>query len=207
MISFEWNKPDLVETALISSDHKYRDRERCYNGKIKLVNEFMPFLKEEKLKILDISCGNGVFVEMLQDWGHEVEGSEAIRSLYVPFHISQGIKCKYFNAAQDMYPYQNKEFDIVTCIGAMNLYKPKELWAKCADEMLRIAKKSVYIFFNIDSLYQDYQKMFENDLFTNCNNGSFIKKALGIYVGSPKEASWKKDSSLDQISTVDILLD
>jgi len=207
MIKFEWNNPDLVETALINSDHKYRDRQRCYNSKMKLVNEFMPFLITEKYKILDISCGNGLFVEMLQDLGHDAEGSEATRSLYVPFHYSQGIKCKYFDASQDMYPYKNKEFDIVTCIGAMNLYKPKEQWVKCADEMLRIAKKAVYIFFNIDPLYQEYQKTFENELFTFCNNGSFMMKALGIYVGTPKEAVCQKDSSLDQISTVDTWLD
>ena len=202
MISFEWNDHELVETALITSDHKYRDRQRCYNGKMKLINEFMPFLLTEKYKILDVSCGNGLFVEMLQDLGHEAEESEALRSLYVPFHRSQGIKCKYFDASQDMYPYKNKEFDIVTCIGAMNLYKPKEQWVKCADEMLRIAKKAVYIFFNLDTLYQDYQKPFENLLFTSCNNGSFMMKALGIYVGTPKEAICQKDSSLEQISTV-----
>ena len=203
MIRFEWNNPELVETALIKSDHKYRDRQRCYNSKMKLVNEFMPFLLGEKFKILDISCGNGLFVEMLRNWGHDAEGSEAIRSLYVPFHLSQEIKCKYFDASQDMYPYKNKEFDIVTCIGAMNLYKPKEQWVKCADEMLRITKKAVYIFFNLDALYQDYQKTFENSLFTSCNNGSFMMKALGIYVGTPKEAACQKGSSLEQTSTVD----
>lgn len=150
MLKNRWNDSRIYKKADengIDKDHKYRDRPRTIAVKQGFIHRYMPDFEngdKGKVKILDISTGTGVFIELLNDMGYETTGTEIPNCIYEPFHKSQKLNVIYHDSTEIPYPFKKNAFHLVTCIGAFQHY-PEEKRDEILKEIFRIAKKTVII--------------------------------------------------------------
>lgn len=136
-----WNRPDQIEKSF------------------HLVKKLLPEALNKtptKGTLLDISCGTGVFMEVMRFLGWTVTGTEKPGHQYGPMHLMQKLTVVEMNnselprlAANNLIPLPEKSYDVVTCFGAIN-YIPTSLWKPFADELMKLAKRSLIISFDYD---------------------------------------------------------
>lgn len=148
MIKTRWNDSRIYKKADangVDPDHKYRDRPRTIAVKQAFIHRYLPELENGAKvgKILDISTGTGVFIELLNDLGYEAVGTEVPNCIYEPFHKSQKINVTYHDSVET-FPFKKNAFGLVTCIGAFQHY-PEDKWSDILKEIFRMAKKTVLV--------------------------------------------------------------
>jgi len=105
------------------------------------------FNPKRKLKILDLSCGSGKFLNGLRRKGHKIVGADFSRR---PIY---NIPYVYFDGRDLPFPFRDKSFDLVTCMLSIGQYiggvkLTKDGVGKLNDvlsEIFRIARKDVFI--------------------------------------------------------------
>ena len=155
-VGSQWKK-DVKKIPLAQTDKAW-NRERAIKGYVRLLRTFAPELldsEKPKRKILDVSTGPGIFVEVLRSLGHEVTGTADLRSIYRGMHVSQALKVEYFNLAEPVLPMEKKTFDYVFCIDKINEY-PTGWWEPLIKDFARVATKTVIVGFVYDGYFQNY---------------------------------------------------
>ena len=152
-----WKDPDVLEKFLekgCARDHKFLNRNRTIEiSWHRLHHHARDFiLSEKRLKILDVGCGNGATLEVFRYYGHEAIGLDKPQ-IYSPMIESQGLKSVPHDGGSVPYPFEDNEFDLVICWGAITFFRPIEKWAHVLDEFARLSKSAIILAPNIGSTY------------------------------------------------------
>jgi ubiquinone/menaquinone biosynthesis C-methylase UbiE len=92
-------------------------------------------------KVLDVGCGQGVLLLLLNELGHECYGldiAEASNNLYERF-TQKNIKFQVCNIEVDSLPYPDGFFDAAVCCQVLEHFTHSHLWA--IQELHRVLKK------------------------------------------------------------------
>lgn len=147
MISPKWKDTKIagkLTKAGVATDHKYRDRNSLINFQQNIIDKYLSDYSEGGAKVLDVSTGAGVFVELMEDLGNKVKGTEKPGTPYQVFHKSQKTEVVYHDSTEVPFPFKKNEFDLVTCISSFNFY-PEDQYEAIFKEFFRIAKKTVFL--------------------------------------------------------------
>ena len=119
---------------------KFADRPTQLAKKARLVDDCLPEYKKGGRSCLDLSCGNGVLLEVLRHYGNHVLGADRA---HFDFLRSQDVPYVEFDGDRLPYPFGDRSFDLVTCIGSITFYAVA--WAEVLAEFCRIARRTVFV--------------------------------------------------------------
>lgn len=157
-----WAKPELVEN--IKSAKMY-DREPMLRRKIDFIGKHLnEFVWHKGKSILDLSCGNGTFLEVMRFLGHDIMGTDV---QYFECLESQEIPYIAHNGNDLPYPFKNKSYDLVTNIGSITFLEID--WNKVLDEMFRISKNTVFVLANSGPILNA-----NRDILSNYNHKGWV---------------------------------
>ena len=122
----------------------------------------------EKMKILDLGCGTGIYSLHLAEMGAEVvsvdlvpKHIERLRQLAHKKNIS--LKSLVGNAS-DLKRFDNEYFDMILCLGPLyHIVEAKER-SQCVDECIRVVKKEGIIAFSYISPYSVFPCVIRGDI-------------------------------------------
>jgi len=86
---------------------------------------------------LDVGCGRGELVQHVQDAGHHAFGCDIVPALCERDHID------LIDTAAKL-PYDDQQFDIVTCNDVLEHLRPEDTWPVC-EELLRVTRRRLLI--------------------------------------------------------------
>lgn len=163
MISPKW-KDSKIASKLIKvglENHKYRDRESLIAFQQSIIDRYLSdYVDCEPVKVLDVSTGAGVFVELMNDLGHEAKGTEMPGTPYQAFIKSQKTDVEYHDSTEIPFPFKKGEFDLVTCISSFNFY-PEDQYEDILKELFRLAKKTVFLLLTKCAAFDNNKALFE----------------------------------------------
>lgn len=133
MIKQEIEKDKYVKSY---EDPNYKMGEGRKQSAHKVINQLLPEVSSH----LDVSCGRGEIIDYMRGKNINSMGVEIVDSLLVPDKV-------VFGWANDL-PFEDKSFDLVTNLDAMEHYLPEQT-EEIVEEFCRVSKK--YIFFAISN--------------------------------------------------------
>lgn len=142
-----------LRNAGLPDNHKYLDRMDWMERKVRLVHQLLPEYEymikngsKSSKSVLDLSTGNGIFLEIMRYLGHNICGTDSPKCKYTAFHKSQEIPMLYFDGSVLPYPVKDQSYDLVSCVSAINFYKTD--WRLILNEFFRIARQTVLLVVN-----------------------------------------------------------
>jgi methionine biosynthesis protein MetW len=91
--------------------------------------------------VLDIGCGDGLFLSMCKDKGIEAQGVD-FSNVAVSHCKEQGLKAQQVDITAGALPFSNKGFPVVVALDVLeHVYDPQEL----LQEMKRISSRNIII--------------------------------------------------------------
>lgn len=151
-----WKKPKLLKDYLKS---KYYNRSRYITKKNELIVEFLSEYMSGGSKVIDISCANGVFLEVMRYYGNEILGTDVN---YFPFLQSQNIPYQFLDCVEFPYALEDNSFDLISCLGSITFYRPFTIWTGVMNEFARIAKKTIFISVNVGIPFDEFGHLLDN---------------------------------------------
>ena len=133
----QWRAP------MASRHRKFLGRRKQITSKALLVQNNLSEYMSGGHSCLDLSCGNGVFLEILRHYGNTILGAERE---HFQFLQAQDIPHVAFDGGRLPYPFDDRSFDLVTCIGAITWYE--QPWSEVLAEFCRIARRTVFVVVN-----------------------------------------------------------
>jgi methionine biosynthesis protein MetW len=110
----------------------------------------------DKPKILDLGCGDGFFMAILNERGGLTQGLD-ISEEGVKKCLAKNLKAEVLDFETDKIPFVDKEFDYAVCLDCLeHMFFPEKLLAEAA----RVAKKLVIAVPNFSSLPARAQMLF-----------------------------------------------
>jgi len=138
-----WNRK--VDTSGFDDSYlKMTDRPEQLTRKNELVRKFLPEYMQGGSVVLDISCGAGVFLEIMRHYGNVIYGTSVDM---FDFKDSQDVPHMPHDSNNVPFPFRDKTFDLVTCFGSMAKYDEAKLPAIFA-EFFRLARRTVLLKLN-----------------------------------------------------------
>lgn len=98
-------------------------------------------------KVLDVGCGEGSLLDILQRLGNEVSGIDISESGVVKTQ-AKSIRCELVDISNERFPYKDSEFDIVTCLETI---EHVENPLRCLQEIKRVLKDNGTLIISIPS--------------------------------------------------------
>lgn len=95
-------------------------------------------------RLLELGCGEGIFLESLWDAGFDVSGQESDQELARRAASRLGRRADISLGSQEHLPFEDQSFDYVVCLG--NLEFAADPWAVLR-EALRLASRGVLLSF------------------------------------------------------------
>lgn len=162
------------------TDHNYKMGLSRMRSAEKCIRHIMS--KEIIQSHLDVSTGRGEIVDYMRSKNIHSMGTDIVDSLLVP--------SKVIFAWSNSLPFEEDEFDLITCLDAMEHYLPEQT-EEIVTELCRVAKK--YVYFAISNLPSHH--MGEN-LHINIKSYEKWFELLSKY----GEVEWiyKKDNSISE---------
>lgn len=163
----DWDNLKLPVSVHLEN-HKFFDRTRTMQINWARLHSLIPdLLSRPKMKCLDIGCGNGATLEILRWYGHEVVGMDFSASMendwkYKSLIESQGLNCVCHSGSNIPYPFDDKEFDLVICYGAITFFPPVSIWPKVLNEFARIAKSDILLGVNVGKIFDEGKHYIDN---------------------------------------------
>lgn len=120
----------------------YRIGKFFKNNAIKAAR-FNEIVKDKGLRILDVGCGSGKFLESLLESGFvNLSGIEPDPEL------TKGIsdRIKIINCPAERILFDNNSFDVVFIYGVLHHLKGKEAWAQSFNEIDRVLRPGGHLF-------------------------------------------------------------
>lgn len=115
-----------------------REKPRIVEANRRRVKRDLPEYLTGGYSVLDLGCGNGALLEVLQDAGNVVMGTE-IRFFDMLAHLPH----VRHDCATLPYPFEDGSYDLVSCVGAITMFGAP--WLSVLAEMFRIARRTVYL--------------------------------------------------------------
>lgn len=143
--------------------HKLADRAVQIPRKDAFIREYLPEYMTGGHRVLDVSCGAGIFLEVMRYYGNEIMGTDVnrfslMKAKQVPFipHNSHSLP----------FPFKDGEFDLVTCLGSFGQYaQQNKVYARPLSEifaeLFRLASKTVFVKMNSVETAMEHAKVFK----------------------------------------------
>lgn len=146
----EWKNLDeeKYDVKPISPENKYRDRIRNLQLKFVLMQNYLQeYVNNSGKNVIDISCGNGAFLEIFRYYGHNVFG---IDIQYDAFLKSQKVSYIMHDCSKIPYPVKDKSYDLLISTGAITFIPLTNgmTWNDIMNEFSRIAKTTIFVTVN-----------------------------------------------------------
>lgn len=141
----EWRHPVAPELY----DPRMYQRVELLRGKISIIDEWLPEYLSGGATVLDFSCGTGALLEVMRYYGNEILGADI---QYFEFLESQGLPYQYVNGRFLPYPFSDRSWDLLTCIGSISMYR--QPWRDVVTEFCRIARKHVFLVVNVGEEFE-----------------------------------------------------
>ena len=135
----EWRAPIAQQKPA-----KFLDRRAQLTKKERLIKQCLPEYRAGGFKCLDMSCGNGVLLEILRHYGNEIMGAEV---RHFEFLRTQGVPHIKLDGDHLPYPFYDQSYDLVTCVGSITFYEAP--WPDVLSEFFRIARRTVFLQVNL----------------------------------------------------------
>lgn len=123
--------------------------------KNELVERFLPEYMRGGGSVLDVSCGAGVFLEVMRHYGNMIYGTSIDM---FEFKEAQDVPHMQLDSNNVPYPFSDKMFDLVTCFGSMKKYDEAKL-PEIFAEFFRIARKTVLLKLNSIGWVDEHEEM------------------------------------------------
>ncbi|MBP1911658.1 class I SAM-dependent methyltransferase [Thermococcus stetteri] len=118
---------------------------------------YMPDLKKNDIKILDLGCGMGEFATFLSVLGYNVVGvdmdEEQLRLAKI-LKDENRAKAKFINADATRLPFGDKEFNIIICF---DVFEHVEDLLPICTEMRRVLKDDGVVFLRFPNKLKGYE--------------------------------------------------
>ena len=143
---------DKISSLYLKSDFYYSDESEYLKETYWLnLNRFLPNKEMEKLKLLDIGCGNGFFLEKAKDMGiSEIFGVEPGRASIKKARKDIRIRIKTGILKQGIY--NTGKFDIITCFHTLDHIVDPNLFLRITFSLLKKRGMAFFIVHNTDGL-------------------------------------------------------
>ena len=123
---------------------KYADRKERVRRNMHVIRNFLPeFMHAPNRRILDVSCGAGMFLEIMRHYGHAIHGLDWQYFLFLESQAIPYIDRK-ITAPLTPLPFDDATFDLVTCMHAISAYYPVG-WEDTITELCRLSKHAVFL--------------------------------------------------------------
>jgi 2-polyprenyl-3-methyl-5-hydroxy-6-metoxy-1,4-benzoquinol methylase len=143
--------------------HKLADRVVQIPRKVAFVRQYLPEYTKGGFSVLDISCGAGIFLEVMRHYGNEIMGTDVNR-----FSLLQAQKVPFIphNSHSLPFPFDAQSYDLVTCLGSFGQYaQQNKIFARPLSEifaeMFRLARKTVVVKMNSPKTAMEHAKVFK----------------------------------------------
>jgi ubiquinone/menaquinone biosynthesis C-methylase UbiE len=143
--------------------HKLADRAVQIPRKDAFIREYLPEYMTGGQSVLDVSCGSGIFLEVMRYYGNEIMGTDVnrfslLRAKQVPFipHNSHSLP----------FPFEDQQFGLVTCLGSFGQYaKQGKIYARPLNEifaeLFRLASRTVLVKMNSVETATEHARVFK----------------------------------------------
>lgn len=130
--------------------HKLADRAVQIPRKGKFIRQYLPEYMQGGCRVLDVSCGAGIFLEVMRYYGNEIMGTDVNRFSLMQ---AQNIPFTPHNSHSLPFPFEDEAFDLVTCLGSFGQYASQnKLYARPLSEifaeLFRMARQTVLVKMN-----------------------------------------------------------
>lgn len=110
-----------------------------FNKRFDLIYDF---IKDKKnIKLLDVGCGDGFFLEKIKNLGFDVYGTD-ISKKRLKRAAKKMVGVKLFNYKAEDMPFKNNFFDIIICTDVLEHVEDP---SKVINEMKRLAKNGGFV--------------------------------------------------------------
>lgn len=196
----EWihEQPDWRgdKNVLYHITHKHTDLDRYLDRKqrsIHIVNLFSDEIPEvftkNNLDILDISCGMGDYVQLLNKFQHKCIGTEIHKdsknNFFGPMHKLMNFIPIPYKFADIYLPFNDNSFDIIYCYGALHQAKIDEIPILINEWIKKLKPNGLLsILINIGHLTQPATSLFAKWVPDKCK---VIKRWNGVTIKWQKQ--------------------
>lgn len=131
-----WNRPLDREDA----DDKMADRVTQIPRKFKIVASYLPEYMAGGKSVLDVSCGAGVFLEIMRYFGNEIHGT--CTNMF-SMKASQEVPYTRWDSRNLPLPFADESYDLVSCFGSLKQYGDTR--ALIFRDLFRMARETVIV--------------------------------------------------------------
>jgi ubiquinone/menaquinone biosynthesis C-methylase UbiE len=121
-----------------------------------LIKRYLPEYMEGKKSVLDVSCGAGVFLEVMRYYGNAIQGTGM--NMF-SMTTAQRVPHRHMDSNLVTYPFGNRSFNLVTCLGAIKQFRNPE---RALAELFRIARSTVLVKLNSRVHALESRELFSN---------------------------------------------
>lgn len=135
----------LADKQSMTIEQKYYEiaefwDEAAFAGDSGRFEELAALIPDDVSTVLDVGCGNGLFVHLLSRLGRFTAIHAADRSGAALLHV----RAPKTQASIDNLPFPDRSFDIVTCLEVIE-HLPEKTFAAALDSLCRIASRYLLI--------------------------------------------------------------
>lgn len=117
------------------------------------ISETIKTIPADTLSILDVGCGNGVFINTLfMDFSDKFE---RIVGLDTSSQALKYVKTEKMNGSIDNIPYESESFDMVSCLELLE-HLPQQEFAKGISEIQRVSRKYILVSVPNDEVLEQF---------------------------------------------------
>jgi ubiquinone/menaquinone biosynthesis C-methylase UbiE len=118
------------------------------------VQIFQEFVKDKKLKIVDVGCGTGLVGQELEKSGFINFDGIDISQEMIDIAYSRGYKTLFLGNLNESLPFQSKSYDAALCVG---VFTHGHVSSDRLSELVRIVKSGGIICFTVnEGVYDSY---------------------------------------------------
>ena len=118
------------------------------------VQIFQEYVKDKKLKIVDVGCGTGLVGQELEKSGFINFDGIDISQEMIDIAYSRGYKTLFLGNLNESLPFQSKSYDAALCVG---VFTHGHVGSERLSELVRIVKSGGIICFTVnEGVYDSY---------------------------------------------------
>lgn len=152
----EWkNDASVAEfTKRCPQNLEYANRPYFFKLKTNEIKNYYPeYIRCGPKKVVDISAGNGILLEIMRLIGHDVVGLDQPDCTFSILARSQHLHIIEHNCNFMPLPLPSKSYDLLVNVGAIHHYKAP--WEDVLKEFFRIAREAVFISVSKGSVFTE----------------------------------------------------